>query len=160
MELSACLRASHQAKIAAGRPRQLVKLGPCATPRYNDHVSEFEPYVRAWRERWARDAERDGEAAAAARALADRLAALLCERFGIRRVVLAGSLARGEFRRGSDIDLAVEGLPPGELFRAGAALEERAGDVAVDLVPIESASPEYLARLGREGIVLRDARRV
>jgi predicted nucleotidyltransferase len=123
-------------------------------------MGEFEAYVRAWRERWARDEERDREAAGAARALADRLAALLCERFGAERVVLAGSLARGEFRRGSDIDLAVEGMPPGALFRAGAALDERAGDIAVDLVPIESASPEYLRRLEREGVVLRDARRV
>jgi predicted nucleotidyltransferase len=122
-------------------------------------VTQFEPYVRAWRERWARDRERDREAGAVALALADRLAALLCERFGAQRVLLSGSLARGEFRRGSDIDLAVEGMHPDELFRAGAALEESTGGVEVDLVPIESASPEYLERLGREGVVLRDARR-
>jgi predicted nucleotidyltransferase len=33
-------------------------------------------------------------------------------------VVLVGSLARGEFRVGSDIDLAAEGIPVGSLFRA------------------------------------------
>ncbi len=73
-------------------------------------MAQYEPYVRGWRERWAREDERDGEARETARALADRLAGILCERFGARRVVLAGSLARGEFRRGSDIDLAVAAL--------------------------------------------------
>ncbi|MGH7899137.1 MAG: nucleotidyltransferase family protein [Candidatus Binatia bacterium] len=121
---------------------------------YHPAVDDFDAYIAAWRARWAREREEDGRAAAAARALAGRLAEVLGDRYGARRVILAGSLARGEFHRGSDIDLAVEGLPTGELFRAGAALEESARGLEVDLVPIESASPEYVARLEREGITL------
>lgn len=74
----------------------------------------------------------------------------------MRRVVLTGSLARGEFRVGSDIDLAAEGIPDDRFFRAGADLEAAAGGLHVDLVPIESADSVYLADLDREGIVLYD----
>lgn len=119
-------------------------------------MSEFEPYLRAWRERWRRQREADAEAAREARLTADRLAARLRDRYGARRVVLAGSLARGDFRVGSDIDLAAEGIPDDQFFRAGADLEASAGGLRVDLVPLESANPDYLADLAREGIVLHD----
>lgn len=125
---------------------------------YPRSVSEFESYLRAWRERWQRDRERDSEAAAAARRTAERLARTLRDRYGASRVILTGSLARGEFRRGSDIDLAVEGLCPDAIFGAGAALEREAGGLEVDLVPLESASLEYLRNLEREGVMLHDAR--
>ena len=87
--------------------------------------------------------------------IAARLLALR-DRYGARRVVLAGSLARGDFRVGSDIDLAAEGIPDDQFFRAGADLEASAGGLRVDLVPLESANPDYLADLAREGIVLHD----
>lgn len=90
--------------------------------------------------------------------VAERLAEVLRDRYGARRVLLTGSLARGDFHSGSDIDLAVEGVRPDDFFRAGAALTDDAGGLAVDLVPIESASAEYLARLEREGIVLHERR--
>ena len=121
-------------------------------------VSELETYVVAWRERWRRERERDREAAVAARETAVRLAATLRDRYGASRVILTGSLARGEFRCGSDIDLAVAGLRPDAIFEAGATLEREAGGLEVDLVPLESASPEYLRRLEQEGVVLHDAR--
>ncbi len=85
---------------------------------------------------------------------ARRLATLLRSRFGVRRVVLFGSLARGEFGRGSDIDLAVEGLAADRLFRAGADLDEMAHGIRVDLVPVESATRSLRDRLENEGIVL------
>lgn len=119
-------------------------------------MSEFEPYIRAWRERWRRQRKADAEAARAARQTAERLAQHLRDVYGARRVVLAGSLARGEFRAGSDIDLAAEGIPDDKFFRAGADLERAAGGLHVDLVPLDSANPEYLADLARDGIVLHD----
>jgi predicted nucleotidyltransferase len=121
-------------------------------------VSELESYIRAWRERWAEQRRADAEAARSARVLADRLARRLREEYGAHRVVLLGSLARGEFRAGSDIDLAAEGVPDEAFFRAGADLEAAAGGLHVDLVPIESADPAFLADLARDGIVLHDER--
>lgn len=123
-------------------------------------MSEFEPYIRIWRERWARQQQADAEAARGARELAERLARHLCERYGARRVVLLGSLARDEFRSGSDIDLAAAGIPDEDFFRAGADLEAAAGELHVDLVPIESADRAFLAELSRDGIVLHDERSV
>ncbi|MFN4292564.1 MAG: nucleotidyltransferase family protein [Thermoflexales bacterium] len=37
---------------------------------------------------------------------------------GAQRIILYGSLARGDFRADSDIDLCVEGLSPNKFFRA------------------------------------------
>ena len=85
------------------------------------------------------------------------VADVLAREFSVRKVVLFGSIARGLAGSYSDIDLAVEGLPPEQTFRAMA----RAADVAgrnVDLVPLEDARPEVLAIIEREGEVIRDDR--
>jgi predicted nucleotidyltransferase len=122
-------------------------------------ASPFEPYLRAWEARWQEERQAAVRAAEEARALAGRLAWLLVEKYGARRVVLVGSLARGEFGAGSDIDLAAEGIPDDSFFRAGADLEAAAGGLHVDLVPLESATPAFLADQARDGIVLHGERR-
>jgi predicted nucleotidyltransferase len=87
------------------------------------------------------------------KAIVPRVAEILAQEFGVSRVVLFGSLTRGDARPDSDIDLAVEGLPPERTFRALARAAEVAGR-QVDLVPIESARPEVLAIIEREGEVI------
>lgn len=87
------------------------------------------------------------------RAMIPSVADLLARDFGVRKVVLFGSLARGDGRPDSDIDLAVEGLPPELTFRAMARAAEVAGR-HVDLVPLETARPEVLAIIEREGEVI------
>lgn len=121
-------------------------------------MSEFDSYLRGWQERWERQRRADRKAAGEARKVAERLARLLRDAYGARRVILVGSLARGEFHVGSDIDLAAEGIPDDRFFRAGADLEAAADGIHVDLVPIESADPAFLADLTREGIVLHEQR--
>ena len=117
-------------------------------------MPDFEPYLSGWRERFAK--RRLDAAATAQRAerVARRLAQRIVDRYGARRVVLMGSLARGDFAEGSDIDLAVEGLPPDVFFSAGADIEAAAEGFSVDLVPIESATPLFLERIREEGIAL------
>jgi predicted nucleotidyltransferase len=116
-------------------------------------VQEAE-YIEAYRERWAEaEASRQARALRARRA-AEHLAAVLRDRFGARRVLLVGSLAHGTFRAGSDIDLAVEGLAPALLFRAGAVLEREADGFAVDLVPLEDADLGYRVEAEATGLVL------
>jgi predicted nucleotidyltransferase len=112
------------------------------------------PYVRAWRERWAREGAANQAASAKARRVAEALAARLRQRYGVERVLLVGSLARGEFRAGSDVDLVVVGLAPADLFRAGAELERLAEGFRVDLVPLEDAEPEFKRVAMAEGIEL------
>jgi len=73
--------------------------------------------------------------------------------FGAARIVLFGSLARGERYPGSDIDIAVEGLT-GDYWQAWRVVEEAVPGCSVDLVELESASPSLRAAIAREGVEL------
>jgi predicted nucleotidyltransferase len=77
---------------------------------------------------------------------------LLKEQFGVRRVYLFGSLAgQGPWHSHSDIDLAVEGLPPEKYFRALSGLWDLLPEgVELDLITLEDASPELAARIKGE----------
>jgi predicted nucleotidyltransferase len=105
--------------------------------------------------RW-RHARSERRSRADARALLARLPdarRLLVDRYGARRVWLFGSLARGDTRESSDVDVAVEGLDPMAYFPALADLTGLF-DASVDLVEVERASPSLLARLDLEGMEL------
>ncbi|NOX55835.1 MAG: nucleotidyltransferase domain-containing protein [Planctomycetes bacterium] len=68
---------------------------------------------------------------------------------GAREVYLFGSASRGAASPGSDIDLAVSGLPPARFF-AAMAQARRIVRRSVDLVDLDEPSPftEYLKREG------------
>lgn len=115
--------------------------------------SEMEALTAGWRRR------AEEQAAAAERQRRsdiERLrphAQMLAERFGVTRVVLFGSRARGSSRPGSDVDLAVEGLPDSRYIEALRALETELGPEAVDLVQAEQAGASLRAKIDA-GIVL------
>ena len=83
---------------------------------------------------------------------AEACARLLKEQFGVREVHLFGSLAgQSPWHSRSDIDLAVEGLPPREYIRALSALWELLPEgVELDLITLEDAPPELVARIRGE----------
>ena len=83
-----------------------------------------------------------------AHACADRLRT----RFGARRVVIFGSVTGDTPWHGrSDIDLGVEGLPEELFWQAWGDLEDLLPPgLAVDLVPLETASPALRTRILRE----------
>jgi uncharacterized protein len=87
-----------------------------------------------------------------------RIAAeLLKKRFGAKRVVAFGSLARKTvFTQWSDIDLAVWGIAPEEYYRAaGAAMDIGLEDgIRVDVVDVGDCGPQFLAEIEQEGIQL------
>ncbi len=118
-------------------------------------MSGFEPYLEGLQTRERQVQFASAQAALRARSVAQRLAEALVSRYGATKVHLTGSLARGQFEIGSDIDLAAQGLSPDVFFAAGADIQAEAEGFAVDLVPIESATPAYLAELAREGQLLR-----
>jgi predicted nucleotidyltransferase len=89
-----------------------------------------------------------------ARRVASTLARELRSRFGAERVVLFGSLARGEFSGRSDIDLAVWGIPPGEFYRAVAFASGCSRVWAVDLVDADDCSEALKRNIEQEGISL------
>ncbi|MGB5592684.1 MAG: nucleotidyltransferase domain-containing protein [Crocosphaera sp.] len=85
--------------------------------------------------------------------IAKNSAEILKKQFGVKRVVLFGSMLNPEnLSPYSDIDLAVWGLSPNALFRAGATIE-RGHEFAIDLVEAEKAKP-YIRQAIEEGIEL------
>lgn len=71
--------------------------------------------------------------------LLQRAAAEL-KRAGAREIYVFGSAARGNSDAGSDVDLAVSGLPPAVFYRMGALISDLAGR-SVDLVDLDNNTP-------------------
>ncbi|MBM3242168.1 DNA polymerase [Candidatus Poribacteria bacterium] len=82
-------------------------------------------------------------------------AAILKTRFGVRHVVLFGSLAHTAwFTSDSDVDLAVEGLEGNAYWQAWRLLEELIADRPVDLVELETAGESLQQAIRRYGVEL------
>lgn len=82
-------------------------------------------------------------------------AAALKARFGVRRVLLFGSLAHvAWFAPDSDVDLAVEGLTSDDYWRAWRLAEEIIGERPVDLIEIEMAGESLRQAIRRYGVEL------
>ena len=87
--------------------------------------------------------------------LARRAATLLKEEYGVKRVVLIGSLASGKgFHQRSDIDLVVWGLDEKKYYQAVGRLQGLNPEFEVDLIEAENAPPNILIVIEREGISL------
>ena len=115
-------------------------------------------YRRAWRERFRRNREQTLQNEAAARRELPHAVEVLCSH-GATRIWLFGSLAsEGRFRPGSDIDLAVEGIPPTRIDRALADLMVNL-DHPVDLKPIEDLDDHFRASVLRRGICIHGSAR-
>ncbi|MBI5649282.1 MAG: nucleotidyltransferase domain-containing protein [Chloroflexi bacterium] len=83
---------------------------------------------------------------------ARRAARLLKQDYGAKRLIVFGSLAHGAwFHPHSDLDLAVEGLEPGAIWRAWSAVEKVVPGFGVDLIEIETASDRLGQRIREQG---------
>lgn len=109
-------------------------------------------YRRTAQERWqARQQQVAGRRRQAWR-LARRAAVLLKKEYGATRVVAFGSLAHGAwFHDRSDVDLAVEGLAPGVIWRAWSAVERLSSGFEVDLLEIETVADPLRQRIQEQG---------
>lgn len=82
-------------------------------------------------------------------------ARVLKTRFGVRRVVLFGSLAHAAwFAEDSDVDLAVDGLAGKDYWEAWRTVEEIVGDRPVDLIDIETSSESLRQAIEKYGVEL------
>jgi predicted nucleotidyltransferase len=88
--------------------------------------------------------------------LLDRVRLIATElkaRFGVRRVILFGSLAHGAwFTADSDIDLAVDGLQEDSYWEAWRVVEQFIPDRPVDLVELDAASLSLRETIESDGI--------
>ena len=109
-----------------------------------------------WQRRLEAEAAAVAERTAAARQLAQASAQLLREHWpGLEAIWLFGSLQEGRFGLGSDVDLAVAGLPADALLSAMALLEPlQCGEIAVDLVRFEDLDPHWQQRLAERAELL------
>ena len=84
-----------------------------------------------------------------------QVAAALRSRFGVKKVILFGSIAHEAwFREDSDLDLAVEGLGAEDYWEAWAMVEDMIHERPVDLIEIESATDSMKKTIFRHGVVL------
>ncbi|MBI3914307.1 MAG: nucleotidyltransferase domain-containing protein [Chloroflexi bacterium] len=84
--------------------------------------------------------------------LARRAARLLKQKYGATRVIVFGSLTHGAwFHPHSDLDLAVEGLEPGAVWRAWSTIEKAVPELEVDLIELETASQRLNQRIREQG---------
>ena len=91
----------------------------------------------------------------AARAIA-RIVASLAPRAEVRRAILFGSRARGDYQPRSDIDLAVDApnASPSEWHAIADIVADADTLLPIDLVRLDEAPPELRARIDAEGQVL------
>ena len=84
-----------------------------------------------------------------------RRAAEALKKEGAREVYVFGSATEGNLDPGSDIDMAVSGLPPRAFFRAMGLASEAAGR-PVDLVDLDEDNP-FVSHLKTRGKLHRVA---
>ena len=109
-----------------------------------------------WKQRMTQRAAQNKKLVNQARSDVDTIVEMLVSQFGVRRVILFGSLVRGRFRETSDIDLAVEGLRKKDYFLAVA----EANDLTrrwVDLKPFEDLEPHFRDRVLQTGECVYEA---
>lgn len=80
----------------------------------------------------------------------------IAQRYGVERVVLFGSYAKGKAGPGSDIDLLIyKGRIRGLFQLSGFHLDlEEKLNTNVDVLTIDSLSDEFLQRINKEEVIL------
>ena len=125
----------------------------------HDPVRRYDPAVDldaladAWRRRSIAARTQVEASAEHARAAANVAARVLVDEFGASEVWLFGSLVWGPLHAGSDVDLAVRGIPPGRHFSALTRACEIVGG-SVDLVSLETCAESFGRRVRERGVRL------
>lgn len=118
-------------------------------------MGKYDTYVGAWIDRLNKEKADLEDRRVCALGKAKECAEVLKKEFGAKRIILYGSVLHPDiFTWHSDIDLAVEGIKESEFYYAGARVEAVAGDIPVDLTPLEDAKPYILESIEEEGVIL------
>ena len=77
------------------------------------------------------------------------------EKQDVRKILLFGSRARGDYVKNSDIDLAIDGdFTPRQKRKIKEMVDELSGLYSVDTVFFDEISPEFRKKIESEGVVL------
>jgi predicted nucleotidyltransferase len=116
---------------------------------------EMKAYKRTARERWRSEQKSLNARRQHAWDLARQAAKLLKDEFNVARVAIFGSLIQaGRFTEWSDIDLVAWGLTSQNWLKAMAAVRQISKDIEINLIDVDTCSPELLAVIEREGMPL------
>ncbi|MCB0154340.1 MAG: nucleotidyltransferase domain-containing protein [Anaerolineae bacterium] len=110
-------------------------------------------FITHWKERQAERQRQSQVLAQQARHSLPQIVQVLRETYAVERIILFGSLVKGQFTLTSDIDLAVAGLAPAKFFEAYAHVN-RLTQFRIDLKPLESLTPHFYRRVLEQGEIL------
>jgi predicted nucleotidyltransferase len=87
------------------------------------------------------------------------LVAPVAEKYGVAKVYLFGSVARGDHDENSDYDFCIESGKMRGLFMLSGFFRnlKNAVEKEIDIVDSESIEPEFLNLIMKEGVVLYEA---
>ncbi len=116
--------------------------------------AQFQEYLTAVRQQTVRPQVRQPQLEQV-RLRVSQVAQRLKAEFGAQRVILFGSTAHQTwFNDESDVDIAVEGIPPDQFWAAWDVAESLLPQRAVDLVDLVTASAALRRAIERDGIEL------
>jgi predicted nucleotidyltransferase len=113
-------------------------------------------FVAYWKKQQAQLRRQNKQLAKLARQDLNRIVQVLRNDYGVQRIILFGSLVKGQFTAESDIDLAVTGLAPANFFTAYAEVN-RLSQFKVDLKPLERLHPHFYQRVLAHGETIYEA---
>jgi predicted nucleotidyltransferase len=114
--------------------------------------ADLERYRKSLKNRLAITQSQAGTRFKKAGEIASRAALLLKDEFGVKKVLMFGSLVHPPlFHIHSDVDLAVWGLAGKEYYRAVGILQGLDPEIGVDLIAFEDASTSIQDTILREG---------
>jgi predicted nucleotidyltransferase len=117
------------------------------------NTSDTISYLQYWRERQKKQRDYNQSLAYSAREQLEPIIDYLKENFPVTKIILFGSLVKGKFCETSDIDLAVDGIPPEKYFQVLNTVNSMS-DRLIDLKPLEALEAHFLKRVLETGEVL------
>ena len=129
------------------RREEVAKMARTALEMSADELKQYKPFSR----------KRQGDEFLFQQAweVARQAASLLHEKFDAKRVLVFGSLLHRErFTHGSDIDIAVWGIPPEKFFKAVAKMIDLSPQFQIDLVSAEYCSERMRQKIEKEGVAV------
>ncbi len=119
-------------------------------------TSNIDPYINYWRLHQVKQKLQEQQLVKQARQSLPKVIKILVEEFNANKIILFGSLVKGDFNQESDIDLAVAGIPSSKYFQALGKVN-LFSDRWINLKPLESLEKHFLKRVLETGECIYDS---